>query len=311
MGYLIYKTAATLTAIIPRKLALALATLAGWMLFAVKRRDRRGLISNIRQITSHSGRQLSDREVRRIARRVFPNFCKNLVDFFSMHRLGDEQILALAEFPDAPLVAQLLREGKGVILLTAHLGSWEIAGRLFTALGHTLNAVALRQPSKKLNELFQGQRKGGGVNVILMGNAARGCLAALRRKQLVAIVCDRDFTAQRNLVTFFGKPARLPAGAARLSVATGAPLLMGVCVRTADDRFRVILSEPIHPQQGDGEEQRLQREIAARLESFVARFPDQWFLFHDFWDIEKDLDITHGAFKRAAANASQRNTVTA
>lgn len=300
MGYYIYKSAAILTAMIPRRLSLALATLIGWILYALKRRDRLGLISNIRHITAFSGKHLSDREVKRLARRVFPNFCKNLVDFFSMHRLSDDAVLARTDFPDASLIAKLLGEGKGLILLTAHLGTWEVAGRLVVALGHKLNVVALKQPSEKMNELFQGQRKGGGMRVIPMGNAARECIAALRNKELVAIVCDRDFTAQRNLVPFFGKPARLPHGIARLAVSTGAPLLLGVCVRTPEERFRVLVGKPIFPSDEADDAQRIQREIASQLETFVAQFPDQWFLFHDFWDIEKDVEITHGAFKRAA-----------
>jgi lauroyl/myristoyl acyltransferase len=73
----------------------------------------------------------------------------------------------------------------------------------------------------------------------------------------------------------------------------------------------VILSEPIRPQQGEGDEKRLQQEIAARLESFIVQFPDQWFLFHDVWDIEKDLEITHGAFKRASLRTASQGEVTA
>jgi KDO2-lipid IV(A) lauroyltransferase len=303
MGYYIYKSAAILTAMIPRRLSLALATLAGWILYAVKRRDRLGLISNIRHITAHSGKPVSDRDVKRLARRVFPNFCKNLLDFFSMHRLSDAEILARTHFPEASILEELLGKGRGLILLTAHLGTWEVAGRVVVALGHKLNVVALKQPSQKMNELFQGQRKGGGMRVITMGTAARGCLGALRNKELVAIVCDRDFTAQRNLVTFFGKPARLPHGIARLAASTGAPLLLGVCVRTPEEKFRVLVGKPIFPSGEKDDAQRIQHEIAAQLETFVAQFPDQWFLFHDFWDIEKDIEITHGAFRRAARSS--------
>ncbi len=310
MSYYLYKTAATLTAILPRKFCLALATLIGWLLYLGKRRDRLGLISNIRHLTAHSGKQVSEREIRRLARRVFPNFCKNLVDFFSMRRLSDEAILARTDFPDAALIAKLVGEGRGLILLTAHLGTWEVAGRVVVALGHNLNVVALKQPSEKMNELFQGQRRGGGMRVIAMGNAARGCLAALRRGQLVAIVCDRDFTAQRNLVPFFGKPARLPHGIARLAAATGAPMLLGVCVRTPDESFRILLGKPIFPRGDERDASRMQREITTQLEFYVSQFPDQWFLFHDFWDIGKDIEITHGAFKRAVRRTAGQDEIT-
>jgi KDO2-lipid IV(A) lauroyltransferase len=302
MGYYGFKIASWLARILPRRMALKLATLAGWALFVFKRDDRCGLISNIRHIAFWAGNPLSEREILRLARRVFPNFCKNLVDFFWMHRLGNDQAKQLAPMTDTALIEQLLRQGRGLILLAAHLGSWEVAGRVLVARGFKLNVVALPQPTQKLNELFQGQRRGGGMTVIPMGIAARACIAALRRGEIVAILCDRDFTAQRNLTTFFGKPARLPRGAARLALSTGAPLLLGACVRTPDDKFQIRFSAPIFPGAGPDEESRIQTEIAARLEGFIAKHPDQWFLFHDFWDIEKDLKITHGALKRATRN---------
>jgi KDO2-lipid IV(A) lauroyltransferase len=131
------------------------------------------------------------------------------------------------------------------------------------------------------------------MNVIPMGHAAKPCLKALRRNELVAVLGDRDFTAARLPVSFFGRPARLPHGPARLAVATGASVVVAGLVRRADDTFTYWHAPPIHP---DGmSEQEVTERIARDLEQFIDRVPTQWFIFYRFWDIEQDVAVTHGA----------------
>ena len=305
MKYFGYKLAAWLATHLPRSFVYSLAWLVGWIHYLCKPRDRRGLAANLRHITHFSKQNLDDQQIRRMARQVFPNFCKNVADFFAMHQWSAEQVNQTVDFSDASVYSECLKYGKGLIQLTAHLGNWELAGRAVACHGYKINAVALNQATGELNTLFQGQRTAGGVNVIPMGRAARGCLEALKRNEMLAILADRDFTMARNLVTFFGRPARMPSGPARLAVATGAPVVLGACIRQPNNDFRIYLSEPMWPKKGPDAERKMQDAIARALETFIARWPTQWYLFHDFWDIERDLAISSEAFRKGMKQNSR------
>jgi KDO2-lipid IV(A) lauroyltransferase len=293
-----FRVVAWLAPKIPRRLAYALARRAGDMLFLVNRTDRAGVLANLRRITEFSRQRVAETELQRMAREVFRNFCKNIVDFFTMHDLSGEEIMKRVDAAEVAVIEKGLAQGKGIIIVTAHLGNWELSAQALIERGMKVNVVVLTQPSQELDALFQGQRASRGVKVIPMGQAARGCLRALRQGEAVAILADRDFTADRELISFFGQPARLPSGPAKLAVASGAPVAPGFCLRMPDDTFKVFCSEPLWPGKGDDAVDEMRRAIAQDLEAHIARWPTQWFLFHDFWNTERDLAISSGALKK-------------
>lgn len=273
------------------------------------RRSRECVISNLTRIHQHSGVVLSRRALRVLARENFLNFAKYLVDFFHFLHLKPERMNRLINFGIVPQVLDdLLAKGKGVIVLSAHLGNWELGAAALAQRGYPFHAVALWQPDPKLNELYQSYRTRRCINPIPFGRAARECIAVLRRNEIVALVGDRDFTAARNTVEFFGQPARLPDGPAKLALATGAPILPTFMVRTADDTFAYVLGEPIWADKQHDQLSDVMRKIGAALERAIRQHSEQWFLFHDLWDIETDRVLaTKAAFGEPLAEARSHN----
>ena len=296
--YLQLKLAEFLSHVLPRKLSYGLARRLADIFVFVDRRGREAVMSNLRRIHQHSGVALSDRALRALARENFLNFAKYLVDFFKFLRPTPVVINRVIDYGNSiEVLDALLAHGKGVIILTAHLGNWELGGSALAAHGYKFNAVALWVPDKKVNELYQRQRKERQIHPIPMGRAARECIAALRRNEIVALVGDRDYTGARDTTEFFGQPARLPHGPAKLALATGAPLLPIFTVRQPDDTFAYILEEPIWADKNRDTVESTMRRIASALEAVISRYSEQWFLFHDLWDIESDLKLAaHMAF---------------
>src|SRR5207249_8953913 len=252
-------------------------------------RGRECVISNLTRIHQHSGVVLSRRAMRVLARENFLNFAKYLVDFFHFLHLKPARMNRLINFGLAPqILDELLAKNKGVICLSAHLGNWELGAAALAQRGFRFNAVALWQPDPKLNELYQSYRTRRQINPIPFGRAARECIAALRRNEIVAVVGDRDFTGGRDTVEFFGQPARLPDGPAKLALATGAPILPVIMVRTQNDTFSYVLCEPIWADKQRDKLPDVMRQIAQALERVISQHSEQWFLFHDLWDIEGD-----------------------
>jgi KDO2-lipid IV(A) lauroyltransferase len=253
------------------------------------KRGRQCVISNLKQIQTSSGVALSPRALHSLARENFLNFAKYLVDFFKFLRLDRQRMERIVHYNNLPAVLDgLLQHEKGVIFVSAHLGNWELGAAALAALGYRFNAVALWVPDEKLNNLYQHYRMSRGIHPIPFGRAARECIAALRRNEVVAVIGDRDFSAANRTVEFFGRPARLPEGPAKLALATGAPLLPTFMVRLPDDTFAYIVDEPIWADKSRQTVDDIMRQVAVALERVIRQHSEQWFLFHDLWDIETD-----------------------
>jgi KDO2-lipid IV(A) lauroyltransferase len=298
MKYRAFRIAQFLARSTPRPVAYWIGDVISWFHWRFSHHSREAVLANLAIIHQSAGEKPDPYQLRRESREVFRNFAKYVVDFFSLFHLTDEQrraLIDLAGFPE--LLQKCLSRGKGVITVTAHVGNWELGGAAMCMSGFKVNAVALVQADPKLNQLFQSQRLARGMQVIPMGHAAKPALKALRRNEIVAVLGDRDFTAARMTVQFFGRPARLPHGPARLAEATGAAVIVAGMVRRPDDTFTYEYAEPIFPE-GLSDAQVAER-IARDLEVFIRRHPTQWFIFNRFWDIEEDLAITHGALAAA------------
>jgi KDO2-lipid IV(A) lauroyltransferase len=309
MKYYYLKFAELLSRLFPRRMSYGIARRMADLYVLLDKRGRDCVISNLKQIQVGSGVALSSRALHSLARENFLNFAKYLVDFFKFLRLDRQHMDQFVRFGNVPAVLDgLLEQGKGIIIVSAHLGNWELGAAAVAAHGYKFNAVALEVPDKKLNNLYQYYRASRGIYPIPFGRAARECIAALRRNEIVGVIGDRDFTTSNRTVEFFGRPARLPDGPAKLALATGAPLLPIFMVRLPDDTFAYIVEEPIWADKTQHTVDDVMREIAAALESVIRQHSEQWFLFHNLWDVESDralaTAISFGAPVKESADAA-------
>jgi KDO2-lipid IV(A) lauroyltransferase len=289
MKYYWLKLAEVVARLFPRRMSYGLARRVGDFYVVFDKRGRESVISNLTQIHASSGVALSSRALHSLARENFLNFAKYLVDFFKFLRLDRQHMDDIVHFGNVTAVFDgLLEHGKGIITVSAHLGNWELGAAALAALGYKFNAVALWVPNKKLNDLYQHYRTSRMINPIPFGRAARECIAALHRNEIVAVVGDRDFSASVHTVEFFGRPARLPDGPAKLALATGAPVLPIFMIRLPDDTFAYIIDEPIWANKKRHSVDDVMREIAMALERVIRQHSEQWFLFHNLWDVEED-----------------------
>ena len=216
ISYWFYKISEAVALLIPLRLAYALAKILSGIYYIFAFRDRRMVTDNLKVIFPLKG----DREIAVIRFRVFRNFAKYLVDFLRFKKLDKKYISEKVKIINMESVQEGLSRGNGVILLTAHLGNWELGGMVISQLGYSLLTVALAHKSPKVDRFFNDKRESKGMEVLPLGKAAKHCLRGLRNNRLLALVGDRDFTDKGRVTDFFGKPAILPEGAAVLSLQT-------------------------------------------------------------------------------------------
>ncbi len=289
MKYYWLKLAELLARVFPRKFSYGVARRVADLYVLFDKRGRECVISNLKQIQASSGVALSPRALHSLARENFLNFAKYLVDFFKFLSFDSHRMKDLVHYGNLPgVIDGLLEQGKGVLFVSAHLGNHELGAAAVAALGYKFNGVALFVPNEKLNNLYQQYRISRGIHTIPFGRAARECIAALRRNEIVGVIGDRDFSAANRTVEFFGRPARLPEGPAKLALATGAPLLPAFMIRLPDDTFAYIVDEPIWADKSRHTVDDIVRLVAVAFERVIRQHSEQWFLFHDLWDVETD-----------------------
>lgn len=188
-------------------------------------------------------------------------------------------------------ITRALEKGKGAIIMTAHIGNWELGAVLLNMLGYPLMAVTLPHKERPVNDLFNHQREVHGITVVATHNAIRKCMEQLKSNKIIAIVGDRDFTVKGGeLIDFLGSKALIPKGAAIFSKKTGAPIIPTFLIREPDGTFRLSILEPMFPPKEADEEglpeeeaiRRIMRRYLAVIEDQIRRYPTQWLLFREF-----------------------------
>lgn len=292
MQYTAFRMAELLARWAPVKVAYGISRRVSTMHYRGNHLSRRDVALNLMQIAEHAGAPITEAEAEERARETFINFGRHVVDFFRYHRMNQAQVDRLVDMENVDRFDEMLALGRGFIGITAHMGSWETAGSICVRLGLPVSAVALPQPNRKLNEFFQRHRTAHGLREIPFGTAARECLRRLKNNEMVGLLADRDFTPHQSTVKFFGRPARLSLGPARLALVSRAPIVPLFLLQLPGGRFRFTVRDPILPERGMTQHD-IEKRIVRTLEDVISKYPTQWFLFHHFWDLEADVAVVN------------------
>ncbi len=303
--YVLYRMVILVIHCLGRQRAYAFARFCSDMHYYSSPRDRRSVINNLRQIFK------TKEDVGVKAREVFRNFGNYLVDFFLMHQTINDRFMQehVSVQGDGYLTAALAR-GKGVVILAAHIGNWEMGAAAMNRLGHPLTAIALPHKDRRVNDLFNCQRTAQGVTVIPANIAVRGCIQALRENKCVAVLGDRDFGVFGEPLLFLGRPTLIPKGAAFFAHRTGAAIVPSFFVPDGHGNYVLSFEEPILSAEvsaGNGRELELglMKQYAAVIERKVRENPLQWLMFREFGIEYEDLS-THSRVQRGAGVRSAR-----
>lgn len=223
------------------------------------------------------GRDRSDPEVAKVARRAFQNYGRMLSDFVLMGSLTPNDLMRQVSVEGLEHVDAALAEGRGAIMAVPHMGSWDMAGSWAAAKGYSVSAVAERFPGS-LNDAVVETRQRFGLNVISLGRSAvRAITDALRSNGVVALLCDLEQGPGVD-VRFFGRQAVVPGGPAAIAIKTGAALMPSYVYGVAPSRYHMHLDAPLSWPAAETKEELMQR-VVARFEDFIKGRPDQWYAF--------------------------------
>ncbi len=266
---------------VPRPLSLAFAVSLGELGYRFCRERRGAVISNLAVLTSDRAAQ------EKLCRACFINFLRMLHDFCDSAAGGEPKLNQLiVERRGFEFLEAGRKRGKGTLLLTGHLGAWELGGMVLAAAGFPVNVVTLEEPTPELDAWRRKYRARFGIKTITVGSdkfAFLEIMQALRRNELVAMLVDRPYLNSGVEVKFFERPTLFSAAAARIWQHTGATIMPAFVLQLQPGRYGCYAYPPIEMTAELGPEENSQR-IADVFQTIIREFPDQWFNFVPIWN---------------------------
>ncbi len=294
-NHLIYYSAQLVIAILlflPMRWARVLGRWFGGWVFALSREERKKTLDSL---STAYPTQLSAVEKKGLARAVWVRLGQNLFEIIRQLNWTREEITSqVVRVQGLEHFQEALKRGKGLFVVTAHLGNWELLGAYLGTQGKG-SALAQNLYDPRFDDLVNWFRseKLGATLMIKRGLALRGILDALKEGQFILALCDQDTGNDGVFVPFFGKQAWTQSGVARIARKTGVALVPAFVVRGVDGKFELHVEKEIEvPQTQDKEKDildtvRLYTEV---IEAYVRAYPEQWMWMHERWKTKPKKD---------------------
>lgn len=255
----------------------------GALAYRVAAKQRRFADRNLR-IARFPHPDTTAQERDRFIRSVFTHFGRMLVDFLRGPLFTPAEMDRLIACEGREHLRAAQEAGRGVIILTAHIGNWELLPRWLAANGNKLTVVARDPHDPALADYIRALRENAGFAVESKGGAARELLTVLKRRETIFLMPDQN--SGDLFAPFFGVPAGTVAGPAALALHTGAVILPTYCLLEADYCYRIRILPPLdtRPTGNKAEDTaRIMTEANLILESVIHEHPAQWLWLHNRW----------------------------
>jgi KDO2-lipid IV(A) lauroyltransferase len=268
----------------PRGLSRLLAGLLAWAVYQSMGRLRRVGELNLELAMP----QLPGEERKQTLRGVFRHLGWQLVEFCRMPRYTAENTRDWIRTEGLEHYLRALARGKGVLVLTGHLGAWELSSFYHSLMGYPMGMVIRPLDNRQLDDFVNGIRCMHGNHVLSKNDFARGLLTAMRAGETVGILMDTNMTPPQGVfVRFFGVTACTASGLARVALKTGAAVLPGFLLWEPGEGRYVLHFGPelVFARTGDADSDILAatQQCNDALESWIRRYPDQWLWIHRRW----------------------------
>jgi Kdo2-lipid IVA lauroyltransferase/acyltransferase len=268
----------------PRRIARRLAGGIAWAVYILLARLRRVGEINLERALP----QLTPEERRTVLRGVYRNLGWQLVEFCRMPRYTPKNIDDWIRTEGLEHYLAARDRGNGVLVLTGHLGAWELSSFYHSLMGYPMGMVIRRLDNRFLDEFVNGIRCMHGNHVLHKDDFARGLMTAMRKGETVGILMDTNMTPPQGVFArFFGVEACTASGLAHVALKTGAAVLPGFLLWEPAERKYVLHFGPEieFTRTGQTKEDVLAatQQCNDVLEFWIRRYPDQWLWIHRRW----------------------------
>lgn len=279
--------------LLPVDVALRLGRAMGTAAYYVDYRHRYQVYGNLK--IAFAGTK-SVAELKHIAHDVFRNFGQNFIELLRLPLMTKEKFSEYVQMEGREYVDEALKQGKGVILLAMHSGSWELANMASAMLGRPYKLMVNPQSKfARLDALLNSYRACGGAVVLERGIGTRDIIRSLQNNEITAMVVDQG-GKRGMLMPFFDRQASMAVGAVRLAIKIGTPLCFAVIQRQAGPgpHHRLIVHPPVNVTGTGKEDEDVRAHLAPivqLMEKHIREKPGEYMWFYKVWKYSREAVI--------------------
>lgn len=270
---------------LPRAWAYALAVLAARIAWQFSPLARPRLEYNLKVACPEL--EQDPAALRRMSRLNFRNHAKAYADLMQLPMARVESMRSLLKVTGWEHVNEARARGKGALVVSCHMGSYEVVAAIWSATLAPVSFFAEELEPRALFEWYRDTRARLGISVLTLDHGGiRKVLEALRDQEMVITAIDRDITGTGHVMPFFGKPAPIPLGPAAIALRLGTPLLPVCVYRLPDDTYMAEGTPLIYAKStGNARADQVSatEQLLRRIEGFIERHPEQWHVPHRIW----------------------------
>ncbi len=255
----------------------------GILAFHVLRLEREKVLRHLRIAF---GNEKSEVEILKLAKQVFIDLGRNGADALRVPLLNRNNLETLVYFEGIEYLDKALQRGKGAVLVTGHIGCWELLAAAVAMKGYPLFVIGKPLYDPRLDRIIVRTRQGSGAKNIPRGGSVPQILTALRENGILGILIDQDTNVDGAFVDFFGKPAFTPIGATALALKTGATVILLAIHLMDDNRHRILIRPPVKLELTGNKRKDIvanTQRLSDFLEEMIRLRPSQWVWMHERW----------------------------
>ena len=272
--------------LIPERIALSFGLFFGWILHRIVR-FRYNIIR--KQLDVAYGKTMTKNEIQRLIKKVYRHLGLMVIEILRLPGISQKEVTRKIIFHGDDIAKKAIAKGKGVIVLTGHIGNWEMVGPAWSQKGYRLYAIGKEMKSHIGNVFIKLIRDDNGVTTIPRRNSLKDIIQLLAKNEVIVVMIDQNMKASEGVfVDFFGQQACTLPGLAVLAARTDAAILPIYCYRDDDLKHHhtVVLPEVEYEHKYDKARANIIHNTARFskvLESIISEHPEQWLWIHKRW----------------------------
>ena len=280
-----------LMSFIPFKKAQLAGKVLGSIAYLIPMSRKYVALENIRKSFPH----MNEAAAKQLLRHVFIHFGRVFLEIPHIRKLSRENLFDYVDFEGEEQLKNAFSKGKGVLILTAHFGNWELMCAAASLRVGRVAVVARPLDFVPMDRVINGLRSRFGAVIIPHKAAARRIITTLRKNIPIGILLDQKVDWYEGaFVPFFGRWACTNKGLAVLALRTGAPVVPAFSIRQDDGRYRITFEKEVElhrtgDKRGDVEDNT--ESFTRIIERYIRKNPDHWFWFHKRWNTKNYCEL--------------------
>jgi len=266
---------------LPMRFSLWLASGLGSLAYVLSGKRQRVTYANLKAAFSS---EKSPAEIKRLTKKVYKHLGRTIADIMLLTKVDDRFVEKYVDIINFERIVEAAKNPNGMILVSAHFGSWELSIAASVIKGFPMHIIARDQKMQRVNELFNGMREAKGNVVIRKGLDIKKIFRVLHEGKSLGLLADQNAGSSGELIDFFGRPASTVTGPYRFAQKSGAWVLPAFIHRKKGPYHELVLEQPMKIGEDDDIIPYME-EYSRLLEKHVRDHPDQWFWVHKRWKV--------------------------